>query len=108
MNTLNKDDIVAGLQADVGLTRTVAKVVVDQVFEEIRMSLAAGHSVSISGFGKWTVRPKKARLGRNPKTGASTLIQERRVALFKPGDKLKMKLQQYSEGYGFLVPQSPL
>ena len=91
--TLTKAEIAEGLQKELGLTKLIAKEIVDEVFEQIRLSLESGKSVKISSFGNFELRDKKARPGRNPKTGEPKTIEARRVVTFKAGQKLKAKIQ---------------
>jgi len=95
--TVAKADIAEGLQRDLGLSKSVSKEIVDQVFGEIRLSLEAGIPVRLSSFGNFELRDKKARPGRNPKTGEPKLIKARRVVVFKTGQKLKKKVQALQE-----------
>jgi integration host factor subunit alpha len=76
------------------LTKDKCKDVVDSFFKIIIDELSKGNNVLISGFGKWSVRSKKQRIGRNPKTGQETIISARRVVTFKCSDTLKDDLQQ--------------
>lgn len=85
---LTKVDIAENLMEKCGLDKKTAKLFVEQFFEEIRIALSQGESVKLSGFGNFTVRDKKARPGRNPKTGEEVLISARRVVAFKAGQKL--------------------
>jgi integration host factor subunit alpha len=92
--TLTKAEIAEGLQQKFGLTKSVAKEIVDQVFEEMRLNLEAGRSIKLSGLGNFELRDKKARPGRNPKTGEPKIIAARRVLTFKAGQKLKAKIEK--------------
>jgi integration host factor subunit alpha len=65
-----------------------ARQIVDDVFEEIASALARGESVKLSAFGAFTLRAKQARIGRNPKTGASAMISARRVVTFRASPHL--------------------
>jgi integration host factor subunit alpha len=76
------------------LTKDRCKGIVDSFFEIIRDELSKGNNVLISGFGKWSVRSKKKRMGRNPKTGQDTIISARKVVTFKYSDTLKDELQK--------------
>ncbi len=67
---------------------------VDQVFEIMKEALEKGEKIRISGFGNFTVREKRARAGRNPKTGDKVEISARRVVTFKPGDALNKTLNR--------------
>lgn len=92
--TLTKAEIAANLQQKFGLTNLVSKEIVDQVFEEMRLSLEAGRPIKLSGLGNFDLRDKKARPGRNPKTGEPKVIAARRVVTFKAGQKLKAKIEK--------------
>ena len=75
-----------------GLTRSQAKGFVDAVIEEIVSALAVGEDVSLRGFGKFAVREKPERPGRNPKTGISAPISARKVVTFKASGQLKAEI----------------
>jgi len=70
-----------------------AKDLIDQFFEEIKSALEAGNAVKLSGFGNFDLRDKKQRPGRNPRTGEETPITARRVVTFRPGQKLKVRVE---------------
>jgi integration host factor subunit alpha len=91
--TLTKAEIAEGLQLKLKIPKLVAKEIVEDLFEEIRINLEQGNSVKVSGFGNLILRDKKARPGRNPKTGEEKIIKARRVVTFKLGQKLKQKIQ---------------
>lgn len=76
------------------LTKDRCKEIVDSFFEIIIDELSKGNNVLMTGFGKWSVRSKKQRIGRNPKTGQDTIISARKVVTFKCSEKLKDELQQ--------------
>jgi integration host factor subunit alpha len=65
-------------------------------FEEVRLSLEEGGQVKLSGFGNFDLREKKQRPGRNPKTGEEIPISARRVVTFRPGQKLKARVEAYA------------
>jgi integration host factor subunit alpha len=75
-----------------GLSRGQAKGFVDAVVEEIISALAVGEDVSLRGFGKFAVREKPERSGRNPKTGVSAPISARTVVTFKASEHLKAEV----------------
>ena len=77
-------------QADTGTSS------VEQFFEEVRGSLEKGAQVKLSGFGNFNLRDKKQRPGRNPKTGENIPITARRVVTFRPGQKLKARVEAYA------------
>jgi integration host factor subunit alpha len=94
---LTKADMVEKLIVETALNKRDAKLLVDQFFEEIKSVLEAGRPVKLSGFGNFDLRDKKERPGRNPKTGEEIPITARRVVTFKPGQKLKAKVEDYSD-----------
>jgi len=69
---------------------------VDLFFEEIRTALEQGEQVKLSGFGNFDLRDKKQRPGRNPKTGKEIPISARRVVTFRPGQKLRERVESYA------------
>lgn len=90
---LTKIDIAENLVEKCGLDKRVAKQLVEQFFEEIRATLEKGEEVKLSGFGNFSVRDKKARPGRNPKTGEDVAVSARRVVTFKAGQKLRDRVE---------------
>tara|TARA_B100001123_G_C14731567_1_gene797134 strand:+ start:278 stop:598 length:321 start_codon:yes stop_codon:yes gene_type:complete len=65
---------------------------VDTVFQEITNSLAAGHRVELRGFGAFSVQHRKARIGRNPRSGETVAISEKFICRFKQGKSLRVQL----------------
>lgn len=96
MTALTKACIAERLFSEVGLDKLEAKNLVDIFFEEIRIALENGNHVKLSGFGNFCLRDKSARPGRNPKTGEEIPVTARRVVTFRPGQKLKGKVEQYN------------
>ncbi|GHA09265.1 integration host factor subunit alpha [Oceanisphaera arctica] len=90
---LTKADIAEHLFTELGMTKRDAKDMVEAFFEEIRSSLELGEQVKISGFGNFELRNKGERPGRNPKTGEDIPISARRVVTFRPGQKLKARVE---------------
>jgi len=93
---LTKADMTELLYTDLGLTKTEAKAIVEAFFEEVRWALESGEQVKLSGFGNFDLRDKSERPGRNPKTGEEIPISARRVVTFRPGQKLRAKVEVYS------------
>lgn len=93
MNALSKAMMADTLFNELGLSKPAAKEMVEQFFEVIRRSLENGQHVKLSGFGNFTLRDKPQRPGRNPKTGEEIPVVARRVVTFKPGLKLKTKIE---------------
>ncbi|PPD35925.1 MAG: integration host factor subunit alpha [Methylomonas sp.] len=96
MVALTKADIAEKLFDDLGLNKREAKEIVELFFEEIKHSLESGEQVKISGFGKFELRDKSGRPGRNPKTGEEIPITPRRVVTFRTGQKLKARVEAYA------------
>ncbi len=93
---LTKADMAEVLFLELGLNKREAKELVDQFFEEIRCALEQGDNVKLSGFGNFVLRDKNERPGRNPKTGEEIPISARRVVTFRPGQKLKARVEAYA------------
>ena len=90
---LTKAEVAEHLYEKVGLSKRDAKNVVEVFFEEIRETLESGDQVKLSGFGNFDIREKKERPGRNPKTGEDIPILARKVVTFRPGQKLKSRVE---------------
>ena len=92
---LTKADMAERLFEEVKLNKRVAKDLVELFFEEVRATLEGGEQVKLSGFGNFDLRDKNQRPGRNPKTGEEIPITARRVVTFRPGQKLKARVDTY-------------
>jgi integration host factor subunit alpha len=90
--TLTKDHIVGSLQSRLGVSKPESSRLLESVLELIKRSLAGGDDVLISGFGKFNVRQKATRRGRNPATGEDMTLEPRKVVTFKCSALLKEKL----------------
>ena len=93
--SLTKAEMADRLFDEVGLNKREAKEFVDAFFEAIRIALEGGENVKLSGFGNFQLREKSQRPGRNPKTGEEIPISARRVVTFRPGQKLRARVQAY-------------
>ena len=93
---LTKADKAERLFEELGLNKREAKEFVEMFYEEVRTALEGGRQVKLSGFGNFTLRDKKQRPGRNPKTGEEIPITARRVVTFRPGQKLKARVERYA------------
>ncbi|EGT80003.1 integration host factor subunit alpha [Haemophilus haemolyticus] len=94
MATITKIDIIEYLSNKYQLSKHDTKNVVENFLEEIRSSLESGHDVKLSGFGNFELRDKSSRPGRNPKTGDVVPVSARRVVTFKPGQKLRARVEK--------------
>ena len=90
---LTKAEVAEHLFEKVGLSKRDAKEMVEVFFEEIRETLESGEQVKLSGFGNFDLRQKSERPGRNPKTGEDIPISARKVVTFRPGQKLKSRVE---------------
>ena len=91
--THTKEDIVQSV-TKAGFTRSRAVDLVETMVDIIKHTLASGEELLISGFGKFYVRSKAARMGRNPKTGEEAVVSERRVVRFKCSPVLRDKINE--------------
>ena len=93
---LTKANMAEVLFEELGLNKREAKELVEVFFEEVRLVLEEGEEVKLSGFGNFILRDKAQRPGRNPKTGEAIPITARRVVTFRPGQKLKSRVEEYA------------
>lgn len=96
MGALTKADLAEMLFDELGLNKREAKEIVEMFYSEICQSLEDNEQVKLSGFGNFELRDKSTRPGRNPKTGEEIPISARRVVTFKPGQKLKARVENYA------------
>jgi integration host factor subunit alpha len=94
--TLTKANFAESLFDELGLDKRVAKDMIELFFEEVKSALEQGDQVKISGFGKFELRDKTSRPGRNPKTGEEIAVTARRVTTFRSGQKLKARVKAYA------------
>lgn len=90
--TLTKENLVQSLYNQAALSKQQSKALVDNLFELIKKSLDSGEDVLISGFGKFMVKKKAQRKGRNPATGRDLTLDARRVVTFKCSPVFREKL----------------
>jgi len=92
--TLTKDKIVELIRDKTQFSAQEAKNLVETILESIKAKLEVGEDVKISGFGKWTMREKRSRPGRNPHTGQRIEITARKVVTFHPSEKFRNAIDQ--------------
>ena len=86
---MTKQDLISKIAQDTGITKTSAAQAVDSFFEGITKSLKKGQPITFVGFGTFKTSQRKARMARNPQTGASIKIPKRKVVRFTAGKALK-------------------
>ena len=87
--TMTKNDIIESVYEELGIPRKDCGRIVESLFDLVKNDLSKGKDVMISGFGKWAVKAKKKRRGRNPQTGEALTIGARRVVTFKSSTVLR-------------------
>lgn len=91
---MTKKEIVIKIAEETRLKQVDVKKVVQRTLDHIIDSLAKGETVELRNFGVFKVRSRKSRVGRNPKTGATVPIPEKRIVSFKSGMIMKMKVMK--------------
>lgn len=91
-STLTRADLAEMLNRQIGLSKSESATVVESVLDHITSALEHGENVKISGFGTFTLRDKRERVGRNPKTGVEVPIAPRRVLTFRPSQAMRDRI----------------
>ena len=86
---LTKKDLVNSVYMQIGFSKQISESLIDEFFSLIISNLIKNKSVKISNFGTFSIRSKKSRIGRNPRTKENKTISERDVVLFKPSKEFK-------------------
>ncbi|MBI1894453.1 MAG: integration host factor subunit beta [Candidatus Rokubacteria bacterium] len=86
---MTKADLVDEVAKIANLTKKETELIVNTIFDNVSAALAQGDKVELRGFGSFRVRKRNPRKGRNPKTGTSVSVPEKRVPFFKVGKRLK-------------------
>tara|TARA_B100001057_G_scaffold293385_1_gene293461 strand:+ start:706 stop:999 length:294 start_codon:yes stop_codon:yes gene_type:complete len=86
---LTKKDLVNLIYMQLGFSKKIAENLIEDFFQTIIENLSNEKTLKLSKFGTFSIRQKKSRIGRNPKTKKETLISERNVVLFKPSKEFK-------------------
>jgi len=94
MSTTKADLVNKVYETNPDLTKAIAKDAVETLLDIIKSNLEMGEDILLSGFGKFSVKQKAARKGRNPQTGDEAVIEARKVVTFKPSGKLRERLNQ--------------
>ncbi|MEW6050932.1 MAG: HU family DNA-binding protein [Candidatus Zixiibacteriota bacterium] len=91
---MTKDDMIAMIATGAGLTRRQATQALETFMSGVTAQLKSGRKVSFSGFGTFAVSKRKARTGRNPRTGAPITIPASKVPVFRAGTRLKEAIRK--------------
>lgn len=97
-STLTRADLCEAVHEEVGLSRQDCATLVERTLELMIQALEAGEQVKLSGFGVFQVRAKRARMGRNPKTGEPAAIEPRRVIGFRASQVMKARVDKALAG----------
>ena len=89
MKTITRADVAETIYEEIGLSRKDSTDILDMILDEMTNELVKGNDVKLSSFGTFALRNKKARAGRNPKTGVEAVISPRRVISFKPSQTMR-------------------
>ncbi len=90
--TLTKIQIVESIHNQTGFPKKESSEIVETLLEIIKRTLASGEDVLVSGFGKFCVKEKKERKGRNPATGDAMMLSPRKIVTFKCSGKLRDRI----------------
>ena len=91
---LTKKDLVNFVYMQLGFSKQISENLIDDFFQTIIENLSKEKTLKLSKFGTFSIRQKKSRVGRNPKTKKETVISERNVVLFKPSKEFKNFVNQ--------------
>ncbi|CCZ21343.1 integration host factor subunit alpha [Acetobacter sp. CAG:977] len=92
IKNVTRAELSEAIYHEIGLSSSESAHLLDQVLEEISKALEKGETVKLSSFGTFSVRQKKMRVGRNPKTGVEVPIMPRRILSFRPSQMLKKRV----------------
>jgi integration host factor subunit alpha len=92
--SLTKDHLIEAIAKENGFPKKQSTEIVETLINIIKSGLASSDDVLVSGFGKFCVKEKRARRGRNPATGEDMMLEPRRVVTFHCSGKLRKKLNQ--------------
>lgn len=107
---MTKRELVIDVAERLGYTQNEVSAVLQVTLDSITESLAHGNRLEIRNFGVFELKVREARIGRNPRTGAAVPIEEKRVAVFKPGKALKERVEQsttFVQGGAPPAPEPP-
>ena len=91
---LTKKEIINSIYMQIGFSKKISETLLDDIFQIILKNIIEHKKVKIAKFGTFTLRNKKQRIGRNPKTKETKIISERNVILFKPSKEFKIYINK--------------
>ena len=91
---LTKKEIINSIYMQIGFSKKISETLLDDIFKIILKNIIEHKKVKIAKFGTFTLRNKKQRIGRNPKTKETKIITERNVILFKPSKEFKIYINK--------------
>ncbi len=91
---LTKDKLITRLQIQIGVSKQESRQMVDRLLKIMEDTLARGEDLLVSGFGKFSVRQKKARKGRNPRTSEDLILEPRKVLVFRASGVLRRRINK--------------
>ena len=89
---MSRREIITKIAQDIGISKVAAEAALESVLHGVTKALKSGKRVTFVGFGTFSIRTRRARVGRHPQTGTRIRIPKRRVVRFTPGAKLKRSL----------------
>ena len=101
---MTKAELIEDVARAVEMSRKDSEIIVETIFESIVKSLRAGDKVEIRGFGSFRTRQRKARIGRNPKTGVRVEVPAKKIPYFNPSKELK---DLVNSGAAAAMPPAP-
>jgi len=94
---LTKKDLINSIYMQIGFSKKISENLLDDILEYITSNIINHKKLKLSNFGTFTLRLKKSRIGRNPKTREKKLISNRNVVLFKSSNELKNYINKFNE-----------
>ncbi len=91
---MTRSELIDTYATEAGISRQRAAVIVDAFFSALTEALAQGNRVELRSFGNFSVREYRSYEGRNPKTGETVFVPEKRLPYFKPSAQLRLKLER--------------
>ncbi len=104
---MTKADLIDEVSRVAELTRKDSEIIVERIFSCVVASLRAGDKIEIRGFGSFRTRQRKARVGRNPKTGDRVVVPPKKIPYFKPSKELKDLVNEGTSTPSTPAPEAP-